>query len=32
MAKKGLVFLMNEKPQGNEDFIVRKKYRYIPKI
>jgi len=31
MAIKGLVFLMNEKPQGNEDFIVRKKYRYIPK-
>jgi hypothetical protein len=31
MAKiKGLVFLMNEKPKGNDVFIVRKMYRFVP--
>jgi hypothetical protein len=32
MAKKGLVFLMNEKPKKNERFILRKMYRFIPEF
>lgn len=32
MAKKGLVFLMNVKPNGNDRFIVRKIYRFIPEF
>jgi hypothetical protein len=32
MAKKGLVFLMNEKPKEKDGFIVRKIYRFIPEF
>ncbi|MDO6739464.1 hypothetical protein [Wenyingzhuangia sp. 2_MG-2023] len=32
MAKKGLVYLMNEKPKRNEDFIIRKIYRFVPEF
>ncbi len=32
MAKKGLIFLMNVKPKGNDGFIVRKMYRFIPEF
>lgn len=30
MAKKGLIFLQNEFPKGDEDFTYRQKYRFIP--
>ena len=30
MAKKGLIFLMNEMPQGDDTFIIRKVFRFIP--
>jgi hypothetical protein len=32
MAKKGLIFLMNELPLENETFLVRKKFRFIPEF
>ena len=30
MSKKGLVFIQNEYPKNNEEFIYRQKYRFIP--
>lgn len=32
MAIKGLVFIQNEYPKNNEDFLVLKIYRFIPKF
>lgn len=32
MAKKGLIFLMNDRPNVNEGFIIRKVYRFIPEF
>ncbi|UZO79947.1 hypothetical protein NBT05_13435 [Aquimarina sp. ERC-38] len=30
MAKKGLVFIQNEYPKNDEEFLYRQKYRFIP--
>jgi hypothetical protein len=30
MAKKGLIFLMNEIPEGDDKFVIRKIFRFIP--
>jgi len=32
MAKKGLVFIQNEYPKSNEDFLYRQIYRFIPEF
>lgn len=32
MAKKGLVFIQNEYPKQNEDFLYRQVYRFIPEF